>query len=53
MLGQEDVIAKREHTTSVICKSSNGAVFVCNSEAFYHLMSKDDKAWKILQGICL
>lgn len=52
MLGHEDVMAKREYTTTVVCKSSYASLYVCNADAFHNLLSKDEKALKTIVGMC-
>lgn len=48
MLGQEDVVNMREHTTTVKCISNEGSLFVIPADEFIARLSRDKKTWKMI-----
>ena len=52
MFGHEDVLNRRNYTTTVKCTSNNAAVFWCKAEDFLVRMKNDEKALRTLQEVC-
>jgi hypothetical protein len=45
VIGHNDVISARQHTTTLKCLSAEGSVYVIKCEEFLHKMRKDHRAW--------
>ena len=48
VLGFEDVILKRNYTTTVRCISTSGQIYAIKAEDFEQKLKKSDKTWKAL-----
>jgi hypothetical protein len=46
MIGFNDVIDNRFHSTSVKCLSSHGVIFAIKAEEFLHKMQRDPAMWR-------
>ena len=52
LLGHEDVMSKRNYSTTVVCKSHNAILYACVSEEFHNILNKDDKACEVVEQMC-
>ena len=50
MIGEEDAIFGRVHSTTVKCKSVKASVFCIDANEFLNKFSKDPKTWAIVSG---
>ena len=48
ILGLNDVINERRHSSFVKCISSSGSVYVIKSEEFFSKMMRDSRTWNFL-----
>ena len=48
MIGFSDLIANREHATSVKCISCHGSVFEIKADDFRYKMSREQSTWNYL-----
>jgi hypothetical protein len=48
MIGFDDVIMKRLHTTTVKCANAEGKVLAMKAEEFMFKMQKDQKTWQFI-----
>jgi hypothetical protein len=48
MFGHDDVLNRRNYTTTVKCISNKAAVYWCRAEDFLAKMKNDDKALRTL-----
>ena len=49
LFGEEDVIAEREFTTTVTCKSNTGKVYRMRIAEFFRRIKGNDACWKIIK----
>ena len=50
MIGDEDAIGARDHTTSVKCKSTTGELLEMTIQNFYQrIKGTSDDSWKIMK----
>ncbi len=48
MFGDEDVLANRNYTTTVACKSNTGDVFCIKNTEFFRKLKSNNDSWKII-----
>ena len=52
MFGHEDILNKRNYTTTVKCISNKSMIYFCKASEFYLVAYKDFRAWRVLTEIC-
>lgn len=51
MIGSEDVIKNRKHSTTVKCISNTAILYQIKAEEFIFRLSKDERAWRMLKQL--
>jgi hypothetical protein len=48
MFGEDDVLAERNYTATVVCKSNIGDVFCIKNTEFFRKLKPNTECWKII-----
>lgn len=48
MFGEDDIVAERNYTSAVFCRSNQGFVFCIKTIEFFRKLRPNDECWKII-----
>lgn len=48
MIGEEDLILQVPYSTSVVCKSTDGLLFVMKSVDFFRKLKSNEESWRVI-----
>lgn len=48
MFGEEDVLAERNYSSTVVCKSNTAEAYCIKNAEFFRKMKANNESWKII-----